>query len=208
LGIIRIPKTEEKPQILKEKTQLLTKVSEPEQKPETSINPELIKKMIFETFTSIVNEDLRHPELEKFFDVYTEGFKQQFMQLSEKISKREIYRAMESGGGTNAKQFAKGGVMEGNLTITGDLSVVGNSYINLQPPDEVAKKVVLNVGDDVNASYVLVHNLNTRDILVSVMDVATNKVVYPLVEYTTVNAITLTFENIVSLDAYRAVIIG
>jgi hypothetical protein len=66
----------------------------------------------------------------------------------------------------------------------------------------------LNVGDDVNASYVLVHNLNTRDILVSVMDVATNKVVYPLVEYTTVNAITLTFENIVSLDAYRAVIIG
>jgi hypothetical protein len=208
LGIDRKPNGEEKPQILKEKTQLLAKVSEPEQKQESPVNPKLLKKMIFETFTSLVNEDLRHSELEKFFDVYTEGFKQQFMQISEKISKREIYRAMESGGGTNAKQFAKGGVMEGDLTITGNLSVTGNTYINLQPPDEVAKKIVLNVGDGLNTVYVLTHNLNTKDILVSILDTETNKVVYPLVEYTTVNSITLTFENIVSLDAYRAVIIG
>lgn len=208
LGINRKPKTEEKPQILKEKTQLLAKVSEPEQKQETSINPELLKKMIFETFATLVNEDIKHPELEKFFDVYTEGFKQQFMQISEKISKREIYRAMESGGGTNAKQFAKGGTMEGDLTITGNLSVVGNSYINLHPPDEVAKKVVFNVGDGINTDYTLSHNLNTRDILVSVIDTATNKVVYPLAQYTSLNDISLSFENPVSTNAYRAVVIG
>jgi hypothetical protein len=208
LGIDRKPKTEEKPQILKEKTQLIDAKSESAPKQETPLTADLVKKLVYETFSSLVNEDSKHPELEKFFDVYTEGFKNQFMQISEKISKREIYRAMESGGGTNAKQFAKGGTMEGDLTITGNLSVVGNSYINLQPPDEVAKKVVFNVGDGINTDYTLSHNLNTRDILVSVIDTATNKVVYPLAQYTSLNDISLSFENPVSTNAYRAVVIG
>jgi len=208
LGIDRKPKTEEKPQILKEKTQLIDAKSESAPKQETPLTADLVKKLVYETFSSLVNEDSKHPELEKFFDVYTEGFKNQFMQISEKISKREIYRAMESGGGTNAKQFAKGGTMEGDLTITGNLSVVGNSYINLQPPDEVAKKVVFNVGDGINTEYTLTHNLNTRDIIVSVIDTATNKVVYPLAQYTTLNDISLSFENPVSINAYRAVVIG
>jgi hypothetical protein len=208
LGIDRKPKTEEKPQILKEKTQLIDAKSESTPKQETPLTADLVKKLVYETFSSLVNEDSKHPELEKFFDVYTEGFKNQFMQISEKISKREIYRAMESGGGTNAKQFAKGGTMEGDLTITGNLSVVGNSYINLQPPDEVAKKVVFNVGDGINTEYTLTHNLNTRDIIVSVIDTATNKVVYPLAQYTTLNDISLSFENPVSINAYRAVVIG
>jgi hypothetical protein len=207
LGIIKKSKSEEKPKILKEEAQLLTKVSEPVPQ-DQSVNPDLIKKMIFETFASLVNEDIKHPELEKFFDVYTEGFKRQFMQISEKISKREIFRAMESGGGTNAKQFAKGGTMEGDLTITGNLSVIGNSYLNIQPPDEVAKKVVFNVGDNTNTIYTLAHNLNTRDILVTILDKNTNKVVYPIVEYTTLNTIDLAFENVVATDAYRAIIIG
>lgn len=208
LGIDRKPKTEEKPQILKEKAQLIAGVSESTPKQETPLTADLVKKIVYETFSNLVKEDSKHPELERFFDVYTEGFKNQFMQISEKISKREIYRAMESGGGTNAKQFAKGGVMEGDLTITGNLSVVGNSYINIQPPDEVAKKVVFNVGDGINTEYTLTHNLNTRDILVSVIDTSSNKVVYPLAQYTTLNDISLSFENPVSVNAYRAVVIG
>jgi hypothetical protein len=207
LGIIQSPKVEKKHEILNES--LINTFDQPALTVQQSnIDHEILKKIILETFTSLLNENIKHPQLEKFFDIYTEGFKGQIMQITEKISRRELYRAMESGGGTNAKQFAKGGTIEGDLTITGNLSVIGDSYINILPPDEVAKKIVLNVGDSINTSYTLTHNLNTQDIIVSIIDTYTNNVVYPMVKYTSPDTIELTFENIIPTDAYRAIIIG
>jgi hypothetical protein len=201
LGIRKPAILPKQPSILKEETQLLTKndISPKQHTPNFDLSD--LKKIISETFVDFLKEDQYSPELHNFFNIYTEGFKQQFMQISEKISKREMYRAMESGGGTNAVNYAKGGVIDGDLTITGSLSVVGSS-------DQVAKKFVSSIGDGVDTVYTVTHNFDTRDILVSVLNSSNNNVVYPTVEYTTNNTITLLFENPVPNNAYRVIIIG
>lgn len=201
LGIRKPVILPKQPSILKEETQLLTKndISPKQHTPNFDLSD--LKKIISETFVDFLKEDQYSPELHNFFNIYTEGFKQQFMQISEKISKREMYRAMESGGGTNAVNYAKGGVIDGDLTITGSLSVVGSS-------DQVAKKFVSSIGDGVDTVYTVTHNFDTRDILVSVLNSSNNNVVYPTVEYTTNNTITLLFENPVPNNAYRVIIIG
>jgi hypothetical protein len=173
-----------------------------------SITTEQIKGLIHETFTSLIKGEEYNPELQKFFDAYTDSFKQQFLLISEKISKREMYRAIEGGGGANAKQLAKGGTIEGNLIIEGDLTVTGNSYINIQPPDAVAKKYVTQVGDGLNDTFTITHNFNTQDILVTVIDNTTSKVVYPSIEYINGGNISVSFQNVPQNNAYKVIVIG
>lgn len=63
-----------------------------------------------------------------------------------------------------------------------------------------------NVGDGTNTSFVLTHNLNTRDVLISVYDNATYEEVITDVAVTTVNTVTVTFNVAPSSNAYRVVI--
>lgn len=209
LGIRKKHKLPEEPEIIEESQELLTTI--PDTKVETQsqlINAEQIKGLIQETFTSLIKGEEFNPELQKFFDAYTDNFKQQFMLISEKISKREMFRAIEGGGGANSKQLAKGGTIEGSLVIEGDLTVTGSSYVNIQPPDAVAKKHVSLIGDDINDNFLVTHNFNTQDILVTVIDVATSKVIYPSIEYINGSSINVTFQNVPDLNSYKVIVIG
>lgn len=209
LGIKKKVVLPKEPEVIEETTQLLTKDAEPTKTTTApSLDNEQIKGLIHETFVSLIKGEEFNPELQKFFDAYTDNFKQQFMLISEKISKREMYRAIEGGGGSNSKQLAKGGTIEGSLVIEGDLTVTGNSYLNLQPPDAVAKKHVSVIGNGVDDNFLVVHNFNTQDILVTVIDIATSKVVYPSIEYVNGSSITVAFQNIPQNNAYKVIVIG
>jgi hypothetical protein len=47
--------------------------------------------------------------------------KKEFNQIIEKVKTAQFARAMESGGGTNAVQYANGGTMNGSLTVTNNI---------------------------------------------------------------------------------------
>jgi hypothetical protein len=63
-----------------------------------------------------------------------------------------------------------------------------------------------NVGNGTNTSFVITHNLNTRDVSVSVFDNANFEEVFTDVALTTVNTITVSFATAPASNAYRVVI--
>lgn len=210
LGIRKKVELPKETEIIEESQELITSEPTPAQPISSpqSITAEQIKGLIHETVTSLIKGEEYNPELQKFFDAYTDSFKQQFMLISEKISKREMYRAIEGGGGSNSKQYAKGGLMEGDLIIDGNLTVTGNSYVNIQPPDAVAKKYVETIGDGLNDTFTINHNFNTQDILVTVIDTSSSKVIYPSIEYINGGNISVSFQNVPPNNAYKVIVIG
>jgi hypothetical protein len=210
LGIRKKVELPKETEIIEESQELITSEPTPAQPISSpqSITTEQIKGLIHETVTSLIKGEEYNPELQKFFDAYTDSFKQQFMLISEKISKREMYRAIEGGGGSNSKQYAKGGLMEGDLIIDGNLTVTGNSYVNIQPPDAVAKKYVETIGDGLNDTFTINHNFNTQDILVTVIDTSSSKVIYPSIEYINGGNISVSFQNVPPNNAYKVIVIG
>jgi hypothetical protein len=54
--------------------------------------------------------------------------------------------------------------MDGNLTITSNLSVLGTIYGKLD------NKRVFNIGNNTDTDYILDHNLNTKDLVITMYD--------------------------------------
>ena len=71
------------------------------------------------------------------------------------------------------------------------------------------KKFAQNFGDGTATSYTITHNLNTRDVDVSVFRNSGNydKVIVDI-QHTTVNAVTIVFNSAPASNAFRAVILG
>jgi hypothetical protein len=63
-----------------------------------------------------------------------------------------------------------------------------------------------NIGDNTNTSFVVTHNLNTKNIVVSIYDNSTEEEVITDVLTTTVNTITVSFAIIPTTNKYRVVI--
>jgi hypothetical protein len=72
----------------------------------------------------------------------------------------------------------------------------------------VASKFSATIGDGAATSIVVTHNLNTRDITVSVRDFSTNEGVWTTWTANTVNQVTLTFRTAPSLNGYRVTVTG
>ena len=71
----------------------------------------------------------------------------------------------------------------------------------------VVTKYAANVGDGTNTSYTITHNLNTRDVIVSLYDNASPYAeVMADVEHSTTNSITLLFSIAPTTDKYRVVV--
>lgn len=73
---------------------------------------------------------------------------------------------------------------------------------------EKTKSVSADVGDGLSTSIAVTHNLGTRDIVVSVMEVSTNAMVIADWVANTTNQITLTFNTEPNTAQYRVTIIG
>jgi hypothetical protein len=63
-------------------------------------------------------------------------------------------------------------------------------------------------GNSTDISYTIIHGLGVRDVVVSIVDAVTQEVVYPLVNNTALNQITVGFSEAPGLTEYKAIVIG
>jgi len=109
------------------------------------------------------------------------------------------------GGGTHQLVLSSTGQLTtpSNLVVNGSIyatgSIIGASTI---------QKVVSSFGNGADTSYEVIHNLNTEDVVVSIIDTATKEVVYPSVVNYSLSSIKVEFAVAPALTAYKAVIVG
>jgi hypothetical protein len=100
------------------------------------------------------------------------------------------------------------------LTKTANtLDVIGGDGITVNADSVVINRAVVvtkyatNVGDGTNTSYTITHNLNTRDVIVTLYDNSSPYAeVMADVEHSTTNTITLLFSVAPTTDKYRVVV--
>lgn len=72
----------------------------------------------------------------------------------------------------------------------------------------VVRKYAANIGDGTSTAITVTHSLNTKDVQVTLRDVATDAIVYADVVAATVNTVTVTFATAPASGAYRAIVQG
>jgi len=91
------------------------------------------------------------------------------------------------------------------LQATGTAGV----YVWADVPSGGANKIGFNIGDNSATSFLLTHNFNTRDLAVSISEVASPfEIIYADVELTSVNTITVRFAAAPTSNQFRVVVIG
>lgn len=70
------------------------------------------------------------------------------------------------------------------------------------------KKYAVSIGDGSATSYTITHNLNSRDVHVTIYNNSTYDEVLTDVAHTTVNTLTLVFATAPASNAYRVVVVG
>lgn len=85
-----------------------------------------------------------------------------------------------------------------------------DSFIKNKPTFNISNitKVVQNIGDGLNISITINHNLGTLDTSITVFEKTTGAVVYPEIVNPTINSTTFSFSIAPTVDQYRVVIIG
>jgi hypothetical protein len=152
----------------------LKKSDEPkESKPEENVDtsnyiqsnkPKSLEDELFSLFDTKKDD----PRFKRFFGYYSDQTKKEVHEINEKYSKQYMAKILETsgGGGTSnsAINYAYGGLIDGDLTITNNLSVLGNLYA------QIDNKRVFNIGNNTDTDYVLDHNLNTKDLVITMYD--------------------------------------
>ena len=159
----------------------------------TGLIKQLIKENTEELFRELLLTDNGDKQIQKFFEGYTSNFKKSFIEIAEKIARRESLRFAESGGGTNAVQYANGGTMDGDLTVTG--TIVAATITDTQGRELVSKLTFDIIGNNTTRTYTLNHNLNTKNILINVYDINTDELVFVSCKNVDVNNTTIQFPN-------------
>jgi hypothetical protein len=159
------------------------------------------------SFFDLLEKKKDDPRVKKFFNYHADHMKKEFNQIIEKVKTTQFARAMESGGGTNAVQYANGGTMNGNLTVTEQ--IIGDVVTDTLGRQLVHKKTFNIVGNGSDNEFTFTHNFNTKDILINVYD-STN---YALVTISSVNIdlnnTRITFPNILTVgENYRVILIA
>jgi len=117
-----------------------------------------------------------------------------------------------SDGGIEIKRLTTGGA-EGNASIyfdeASDIWKLKDGAPESLQTFAIARKYVATIGDGTNTTYTITHNMNTRDVTVTIRE--TNSpygVVLADVECTTTNSITVRFATAPSTNQYTVVIVG
>lgn len=190
------------------------------------VSEDQLKKHIESVMLQLLTSE-KSEKFTKFFDVYTESFKSDMIKYTQKIAQRETYRAMESGGGTNAAQFADGGTMRGDLHVTGlitgtmglsSLSQDGatnnqvltwsDSLQQWHPADATANKKVFLVGDNIASNFIINHQFDSFDIIVQVYEEATKEAVIVKLQNIDPNNTQITFPFVPDTNSYRVIILS
>ena len=162
---------------------------------------DMLKENLQDNFDNFINQDDKSNKLYKLFEQTNNSFRKELMELIEKVSKREALRYAESGGGTNATQYANGGVMDGNLKVTGSFesnkittnSISANSLSsnnqfitnNLTVGNNISAKNLLiydtiSAGNNIYSNYAkfydltVNHNLSVNNNLITNYETVTN----------------------------------
>jgi hypothetical protein len=127
-------------------------------------------KTFEDEFFSIFENKKDDPRFKRLFSYYSDQTKKEVHEINEKYSKQYMAKILETsgGGGTsnNSPDYSKGGIIDGDLTITSNLSVVGNVYSSLQ----IDNKRVFTIGNNTDTDYILDHNFNTKDLVITIYD--------------------------------------
>ena len=145
------------------------KEDKPEEKVDTasyiqSDKPKSIEDELFALFDTKKDD----PRFKRFFGYYSDQNKKEVHEINEKYAKQYMAKILETsgGGGTSnsAVDYAHGGIIDGDLTITNNLSVLGNLYA------QIDNKRIFNIGNTTDTDYVLDHNFNTKDLIITMYD--------------------------------------
>ena len=120
------------------------------------------------SFFDMLDKKKDDPRVKKFFNYHADAMKKEFYQIAEKMKSVQMSRAMESGGGTNAVQYANGGIMTGVLNVTDQ--IISEVVTDTAGRQLVFKKTFDIIGDGSNNTFTFTHDFNTKDILINVYD--------------------------------------
>ena len=159
-------------------------------------------------FFDLLEKKKDDPRVKKFFNYHADHMKKEFTQIIEKVKTSQFARAMESGGGTNAVQYANGGTMNGSLTVTNN--IVAENIQDTTGRGLIHKKTFTILGDGSNnKTFTLSHTMNTRDIVISVYDTRTNQLVFVTCTNVNENNTTISFpNNLAEGENYRVILLG
>lgn len=90
--------------------------------------------------------------------------------------------------------------------VTGDISTEGED--DGSGTSSSIKKYAETIGDGSTTTFVIIHNLNTVDVVVSIMDSATFQHVHPSTTTYGPNVVLVGFTQPPSTGAYRVVVVG
>ena len=136
---------------------------------------EMLKESIHNNFGTILENDGFQFRLQKLFQNDQNKFRKDLIEIAEKISRREVMRFSESGGGTNARHY---------------------------------DKLIFIIGDETNTEYTLSHNLNTKDLFITIYDHLTNEVVIADIININDNQTLIKFELPPANQSCKVVILG
>jgi hypothetical protein len=86
--------------------------------------------------------------------------------------------------------------------------------VNLGATAELAsavlpQKLAFTIGDNTNTTFTVTHNMNTRDVVISVYEVGSPyDAIYADISHATANTVTLSFSTAPATNEYRVVVIG
>ena len=121
-----------------------------------------------DSFFNMLEKKKDDPRVKKFFNYHADAMKKEFYQIAEKMKSSQMSRAMESGGGTNAVQYANGGIMNGVLNVTE--KIISEEITDNKQRQLVFKKTFDIIGNGFNNTFTYTHNFGTKDILVNIYD--------------------------------------
>jgi hypothetical protein len=108
-------------------------------------------------------------------------------------------------------------ILGSNISVSGindttfmqNVSVLGYIYTlsgNSNDWNKSSTKSITSLGDDINTVFEYYHYYNTKNIFVQVYDNISSNIVYPTINLTGLDYITITFASIPSLNQYTLVI--
>jgi hypothetical protein len=193
IKIKKIKKVSDKVQIVKEeklidkvkkefisniKSELLNSLKE---EIETGLINKALQENVYSNFETILENDKLQYKIQKLFSNDQNKFRKELIEIAEKISRREVLRFAESGGGTNG--------------------LSKDSFQQFQ-------KIVFIIGDGINTEFTLNHNLNTKDLYITLYDNSSNEIIYGYVNNIDDNSTIVSFSVPIENQSCRVVILG